>query len=245
MKKYLKLFTVILVSILVLTGCGKKTKTGSEPVKKDEFKDAIKNTFDGKNFSLNLTLEEEETAAIDAGSRLFETVKFDYYSNDNKESIHFNAYEKMTRITIAGPDVEEYTEEGYEVYKDGKYYSYSKLSDENKWTYTTGSTAEFDEISTDNVLKIFTSYNKVESDKEGYTKYDVNLDKEIIKEELGSASIKESTAYIKDGKLAIIYIKATTKEDSRTITMTYEISNVGEIKEIVVPDEVLKSAIEE
>lgn len=211
MKRSLKYFGLLLLTVLVITGCGKK-----DP--KDQLVDALKKTQKIESAAIKL----DGTGSIKASGMTVELsagAEGEFVLCKDVPAIHAKYNVNAMGQTMNG--------EAYLIVKDGKGYAYA--NDGKGWTVEE-TEFEFDEytkaIKEFREEKIDASYFKtvkeVKTDKKGYTKLEVTLDaeklnakleeemkKEEVKEEIGEVNYKLEkditfTAYLKNGYLAIV-----------------------------------------
>lgn len=261
MKKSLKYFSILLALVLVLTGCGKKDKKEeAKSSSSDDFAAAIEKTSNVKGFKMNLNADVKMSYQ---GTEIPMSIVMngDVYSDLENPSAHMNM--TMDMGALGGKQ----TMEMYTIVKDGQQYNYSNTN--NAWEVEK---QEFkkSEVNKDEILnkiKEAKGVEKVDSDKDGYTKYQVTVEASKINEALKSAgSITDSASnmevkndfkldvYVKDGYVSIISIdlgdmvkdllKSTGAEMDVTAKLTMEFSDFDKVSEITVPEDVVKNAKE-
>ena len=258
MKKSLKYFSLFLALILVLTGCGKKnsteTKTNSSESGNGTVEEAFTKTFDSKGCSLDGSMTMQMSAQ---GMSMDVTMKMkgDAYYGDTMSS-HITTDTSMMGMNQ--------TQETYTVVKDGEQYTYQK-SDNDGWEYTKAA-VKTSSLNKDQFLKYIKEAKenkKVDSDKEGYTKYEITLDSAKLASDLNLGDSMPAmdikfNVYVKDGYVSIIdmdlsdLLKSSMgdlssslgSDASLTAKLTIEFSNFGNVSEIVVPQDVISSAKE-
>ncbi len=255
MKKSLKFFSLLIALLVIMTGCDTTKKDA-----KGKLEDAIKKTSEAKGITLKLdasmeTSAEGTTMAVKLG------MNGDYY-NDDIPTSHFT-----TNVSLLGmsQEMEMYTE-----VKDGYNYTYTKSGD--KWTYTKTEYKKED-TSTEQIKKALDNAKTVKeekTDKKGYTKLVVTVDKDKINEAMKNENVSKlvdndtqinsditMNVYLKDGYVSIIemdlgnFLKdaLAASEDSSNAnmkaTITIEMSNFNKVDKISVPEDVTKNATEE
>lgn len=180
MKKALKYLSMLLVAVLVVTGCGKDNSKNSESnaEKNVSFEEALKNTLENTNmkFSVDATIEiSADGNSIDIMDP--SKVNFNFSGTvDSKNNVKGTA--KVTGIS----DGETETEYGdlYLDFANKKVYSatYENESDKKEWTVEKlESTDEVkNQLNDTNFLQYVKESKKVDSDKDGYDKYEVSID---------------------------------------------------------------------
>ena len=259
MKRSLKYFSILLAIILVLTGCGNNS-TSSKKDAKEQLNDAIKKTNEANSFSakFGLNLEASSNGSTMSASL---TGNGDFNLKDNTPSAHYTA-----NMSLFGMAQEI---EGYVTVKDNKVYTYSKS--EGDWTYST-SDYKAEDFSTEKINTLADNAKEVKSvksDKSGYTKLEVTIDKEKLNsstQDVDTSSLLGSdlkfdsdivvNVYLKDGYVSIVEIdladllKGVLSDDdntdlSLTAKVTIELSNFSKVSPITIPDDVLSNAKEE
>ena len=259
MKKGLKYFSLFLALILVLTGCGKKSSETKENKENGNvsIEDAFEKTFDAKGFSVNGTVSMK-MAVQGMNAEIKADIKGDVYKGENLSS-HL-----ITTATAIGMNTKAET---YTVVKDGEQYTYQKTDNEG-WEYAKSKvTDSFKKEDFVNALKEAKENKKVDSDKEGYTKYEVTFDTSKLTGKLNLGDLTSIPAmdltaniYVKDGYVSIISIDLSElykkmMSDSTTTgsiagsaditaSIYMELSNFGNVNEITVPQDVVSSAKE-
>lgn len=255
MKKSLKFFSLLIALLVIMTGCDTTKKDA-----KEQLEDAIKKTSESKGITLKLDASMEATAE---GTTMTVSLGMngDYYNDDTPTS-HFT-----TNVSLLGmsQEMEMYTE-----VKDGYNYTYTKSGD--KWTYTK-SEYKKEETSTEQIKEVLDNAKSVKeekTDKKGYTKLVVTVDKDKINEAMKDESISSLVSddtkinsditmnvYLKDGYVSIIEMDLgnvlkdalADSEDSSDAnvkaTITIEMSNFNKVDKISVPEDVTKNATEE
>lgn len=209
--KKLKYLVFLLITVLCVTGCGKKTDAAQE------LKDAFLKMKGTEAISLK--------ASITMGS---DEMKIPYVVDlsYSKDGMHMSA-----GVTLFGM---EQKEEIYMLKTGDEVYTYIYDMEEGMWSYTKGSTdlgtvdmddmpddKEIDET-IDKLIGAFDEVKKVKSDKDGYEKYEMSISKktllesakEDVENEEELKEIDESfkdfpdaltfTIYLKDGEVSII-----------------------------------------
>lgn len=231
--KKVKCLIVFLVSILCLTGC-------KEESPEKILENALAKMKDVKTY--------QEKVKMEVGSDLY--VQIIELVNEYAE----NSSHTRSLATLAGKKAEE---EIYTIKKDGKLYTYHNVNDKG-WTYSTINLEE--DSREESFAKLNTNYKsvkKVKSEKEGYTKLEVELDNSKAGEVLGSDNSLEGMdptknitleVYIKDGYIAIMkadFRNTLTEEYAQNITkysMSIEWSRYNKIKDFSIPSEIEKNA---
>lgn len=253
MKRSLKLFAILLVSLLVFTGCGKdeSTKKQSNEEALENVKTAIKNTLGDRNLSFKLTYDVTEKEDNDS-MKIDVVMDGNIYTKDNKEYFSYKSTNKIEEIIDGKKDTEESTAEGYEVYKEGNYYFYEMTSDDNKWTYVVDANGFLEELTAEFLSGQIKSVENVPTDrKDNFYLYTVELSKSFYSDFLGIDSDEAfTTVQVRNNKIEKVIIRVTPDTrpgvtKSEEIEFILEISNVGEVKEITVPEDVLEVATEE
>lgn len=200
MKKSLKYLGMFLLTVLILTGCGKKEERKAEDVLKEaEGKLEAANSYkiDVKvNMGMNVS-------GISANYDM--DMNYDVYYNDKDHKdlvLHY-----IVKIPMNNSEVESYVEQN-----GNKATSYMKSDDE--WKYTTEEASE--ELANLNINQFNFDYSSVryeESDKEGYKKIvatitsdDINKMIETLKPLLGESISDEDLNQLKDFKLDTDFI---------------------------------------
>lgn len=231
--KKLKYLSMLLITIICLTGCASK-----KPEKVLE--DALLKMKDVKTF--------KSSTKIEVGSDVYlQVINIDgeYTENISHET---------TNVSLVGNSGKEET---YTLQKDGKLYIYRSINGK-EWTYTVTKIEENSSLSSvKNIASNYKSLKKVKSDKKGYTKLEVVLDNTGAKEALGETSSMEgidptkdliANIYIKDGYIAFMKIdlrNTLTEDYAKDITkysMNFEWSNYNEVDEIEIPKEITENA---
>lgn len=252
MKRSLKFLSLLLMVMLVLTGCKKE-----DP--KKQLENALEKLEKAESVSLKLDADlsvsaEGTTMAIGLGLN-------GDYSLKTKAG-HFKANVSMFGMN---EESEMYMEE-----KDGYTYSYEK--DDEGWTYTKTAVTEDEKKETKaaDVLKEFKSVKEVKSDKKGYTKLEVVISKDKLNDTMkeneemvselvdGEMAINKDVTlnvYLKDGEIRFItldladLLKDAMGEEAASADMkaviTLELSNYNKNNDLKVPEEVTKNAKEE
>lgn len=255
MKKSLKFFSLLIAILVMMTGCN-TTKKGA----KEQLEDAIKKTSEVKGVTLKLDASMEATAE---GTTMTVNLGMngDYYNDDTPTS-HFK-----TNVSLLGmsQEMEMYTE-----VKDGYNYTYTKSGD--KWTYTK-SEYKKEETSPEQIKKVLDNAKSVKeekTDKKGYTKLVVAVDKDKINEAMKNENINELVSddtkvssdvtmnvYLKDGYVSIVEMDLgnvlkdalANSDDSNDANVkakiTIEMSNFNKVDKVSVPEDVTKNATEE
>ena len=195
MKKSLKYLGMFLLTVLMITGCGKKEERKAEDVLKEaEGKLEAANSYkiDVKvNMGMNVS-------GISANYDM--DMNYDVYYNDKDHKdlvLHY-----IVKIPMNNSEVESYVEQN-----GNKATSYMKSDDE--WKYTTEEASE--ELANLNIDQFDFDYSSVryeDSDKEGYKKIvatitsdDINKMIETLKPLLGESISDEDLNQLKDFKL--------------------------------------------
>ena len=272
MKKNLKYFGFLLLTLLVITGCGKK-----DP--KDQLIDAIKKTQQIDSTAIKVdgsgTIKTQGMTV-----ELAAEVEGELVIGKEAPAIHANY-----NLTAMGQNM---TGELYSVVKDGKGYSYA--NDGKGWKVSNSefkvdeykeAIKEFREEKVD--ASYFKTVKEVNTDRKGYTKLEVTLDaekinakleeemkKEEVKEELGNVDYKLEkditfTVYLKNGYIAIVEYdlsdiandlvktfggtlsgenSSNMPEMEVTAKITIELDKQNNISKVEVPEEVIKNAKE-
>ncbi len=260
MKKGLKYLSILFALILVITGCGKKDKKEeSKSASNDDFAAAVEKTSNVKGFKMNAKADIKVSAQ---GQEMPMSLSMngDVYSDLEKPSAHINGTIDLGALG-GKQDVELYTN-----VKDGKIYTYSKT--ENQWTvdtqdYNKEQTNKVNKEEILNKIKDAKEIEKVDSDKDGYTKYQIKVTADKINEALKTAGSAAGTdmkvdsdfkldVYVKDGYVSIISIdlgdlfkemlKSSGTNMDVTAKMTIEFSDFDKVSEIVVPESVVSTA---
>lgn len=250
MKKTIKYLSLLVITLLVVTGCGSK----KDP--KNVLEDALNNMRDVKSASI--------AAKFTVGMKSEEmTLNMDF-DVDGKYDENKNFYMKIKTSLFGFTE----NQEMYIIEKDGLTYTYT--GNDDGWTYTTEEASqlvplpdeEWDE-SIDELLGMIKEVKEEKTDRDGYTKLTVTLDKdkliEAMKEE--DEEIQDDiklegdltfNLYVKDGYIAIIEMdisdivnQATDDEVemNMTLKLTLELSDYNKIDAIVLPKEVEENAV--
>ena len=252
MKRSLKYFSLLLATLLVLTGCGSKKDA------KEQLNDALKKTGEAKSFSAkfevkgNLSAQGSSTSIGLSGTG-------DINLKDTP-SAHYTS-----KVSLLGMNSES---EGQAVVKDNKVYNYTK--EEDGWVYSTED-YKAEDFSTDKLNTLADNaktVKSVKSDKKGYTKLEVTIDKDKLSkstEGLNTADLVGTdlkinkdlvvNVYIKDGYVSIIEIDLAdllkdalsgtgTEDMSVSATVSVELTNFGKVSPVTVPEDVEKNAKE-
>ncbi len=231
--KKLKYLSMLLITIICLTGCSEKS-----PEKTLE--DALAKMKEVKTFKSSIQME--------VGSDLYSQV-----IHIDGEYAENTSHEK-TKVSLAGNAGEEET---YTLKKEGKFYVYSSINGK-EWTYTVTDIEEDSSInSIENIASNYKSLKKVESDKKGYIKLEIVLDNVGAKEALGETGSMEgmdptkdliANIYIKDGYIAFMKMdlrNILTEDYAKDITkysMNFEWSDYNKIDELAIPKEIIENA---
>ena len=274
MRKSLKYFGFLLLTLLVITGCSKK-----DP--KDQLTEAIKKTqkLESAAFKVDVTAEmkaEGKTAGLSG------TVSGEMLLGEKNADMHAKVSGKYNM----GKE-ESISMEAYAVTEDGKEVSYT-TEDGSKWAKAVT------ELNTDEYAKSlkefrekeldleFKSVKELSSDKKGYTKLEVVIDSKKMSEKMEEAK-KEAekndttkgfsstfdmfksdkditlTVYLKNGYVSIIEYDATEmlndllkglySEDQASKVevsgkISIELDKINNVSKIEVPEEVKKNAVE-
>ena len=274
MRKSLKYFGFLLLTLLVITGCSKK-----DP--KDQLTEAIKKTqkLESAAFKVDVTAEmkaEGKTAGLSG------TVSGEMLLGEKNADMHAKVSGKYNM----GKE-ESISMEAYAVTEDGKEVSYT-TEDGSKWAKAVA------ELNTDEYAKSlkvfrekeldleFKSVKELSSDKKGYTKLEVVIDSKKMTEKMEEAK-KEAekndttkgfsstfdmfksdkditlTVYLKNGYVSIIEYDATEmlndllkglySEDQASKVevsgkISIELDKINNVSKIEVPEEVKKNAVE-
>lgn len=255
MKKAVKYFSLLLAVMLVLTGCGKKDA-------KTTLDDAVKKMEDLESFNMKVTMDMSMEAE---GTTIAMNLGLNGGMNVKEEKGHMTMDISLFGMT---QKAEMYTET-----KDG--YTYTYTNSDDGWTYEKeakkddeSSKAEIEKF--EKMLEDSKTVKKVKSDKDGYTKLEVTIDKDAMNKAakensdlLGATGADTKnmefkqdvkfTVYIKDGYVAIIemdlsdILKESMKEaDSEeeynvSAKFSIELSDFNKVK-VSIPEEVTKNA---
>lgn len=257
MKKGLKFLSLFVALLIIMTGCDNTKKDA-----KSELEDAIKKTSEVKGVALKLDASMEASAE---GTTMTISLGMngDFYNADTPTS-HFK-----TNVSLLGmsQEVEMYTE-----VKDGYNYTYTKSGD--KWTYTK-SEYKKEEASTEKIKEVLDNAKSVKeekTDKKGYTKLVVTVDKDKINEAMKNENVSELVSddakvntditmnvYLKDGYVSIIEMdlgnvlkdaiadneNSNSTDSNVKAKITVEMNNFNKVDKISVPEDVTKNATEE
>lgn len=269
MKKTLKYFSMLLVVALVLTGCGKE-KTGENKENKSNntenvsFEEALKNTVSIKNFKYDISSELALTVNNEVKSKGKTTANG---SIDSKGNIHLNAVES----TMEDNEPENFNTEIYYDAANKKLYQldYEDSKEDGTWNVTNEDIDTTSNVDPTKVLEYVKESKKIDSDKDGYDKYEVTIDT-LKALNATDESLAEGVAlpnltiymYVKGkyisfisfdlgkvlsdsfGQLIAEFIDTdtTTPKVDLILKGTVELSGIGEVEEIVVPENVKKDA---
>lgn len=255
MKRSLKLLSLLLLLVVVMTGCGKK-----DP--KTQLENALEKMEDVKGVTLKMDANIEATSE---GTTMTMAIGMngDFYGEGKEAAGHYTA-----NISLFGmnQEVEMYTE-----VKDGYVYNYTKSED--GWTYTKNEykETEFEKDDLTEILDKAKTIKEEKSDKDGYTKLVVTVSKETINEAMKDESVASAldseesvelkedfsfNVYLKDGYVSIVEIdlgkvimdsmtSEETEGNDMKATLTVELTNYNKVEKITVPEEVTKNAKEE
>lgn len=252
MKKAVKYLSLLIMLLLVATGCGSK----KDP--KEMLKEALNNMKDMKSTAIKMDIE----MGINA-----EGLSLSMDMNvEGKMDEHGNTYSK-TSASMFGYNQ---TEEGYIINKNGFTYTYT--NDGEGWEYTVEDYVEDEELSDeeldkeiDKFLDTIKDIKEEKTDRDGYTKLVLTIDyakmNEILKETEETSEEVEFklekdmvlTIYIKDGYVAIIEMDVSDimnqamAEDginmNMTAKLTLELNDFNKVDTIVLPQEVEENAV--
>ncbi len=252
MKKRLKYLSIVILLLVMVTGCGIK-----DP--KTQLSDAIEKVNSAKSFNIkmdgNLSL-----AAQGAEVKGSVNISGDVNIENDEPSAHYTG---NISIPLLGGDQQL---EGYVKTKDGKVYTYSKT--DGDWTVEEEEYKKED-FSIDQIKETLDkakSIEKVDSDKKGYTKLVVTVSNSDINNAMNSVSDGELSSaqltddfkfnvYLKKGYLSIIEIDLTdmlsklmstetsnSSDTSASAKITIELSNFNKVDKITVPSDVENNA---
>lgn len=262
MKKGFKYLSLLFVVALVLTGCGKKdSKKESKENNNstEDFKNVVLKTFDAKGLDVKADMNiGMKISGMEVSIKM--NMNGQAYYGDNP-SAHYTI--KSSTMGV------ESTQEQYMVIKDGQQYTYQKV-DNKGWEYTKSAIGQVN--LKDNLKKVFDQakeIKEVNSDKDGYTKYEITVDGNKLSDTISKLDNNKSnaakvsdvkfTAYTKDGYVSIIEmdltdvvknIMSSTGAENQlasadmTGKVSIELSNHGKVNEITVPQDVTSSAKE-
>lgn len=257
MKKEFKFFGLLIALLVIMTGCESTKKDA-----KGELEDAIKKTSEVKGLALKLDASMEASAE---GTTMTVNLGMngDFY-NDNTPTSHFT-----TNVSLFGMSQ---TMEMYTEVKDGYNYTYTKSGD--KWTYTK-SEYKKEETSPEQIKKVLDNaktVKKEKTDKKGYTKLVVTVDKDKINEAMKNETVSNLVSndtkigtditmnvYLKDGYISIVEMdlgnilkdalanseNSNSNDANVKAKITIEMSNFNKVDKITVPEDVTKNATEE
>lgn len=241
--KKLKYLGVLLVAIILMTGCGKTNP-------KKDLENALSKFKDVDAISMNLEIKMG-TAEMKIPMKMELTAAKDF--------VHMNYSVSMLGQT-----------ESQEVYmrkKDDQVLQYQFDDQNNRWVYTTVESDTMDTVdkvtgeefekNIDEFMKLLKSVKKVKTDKEGYDKLEITVATKDIMEKVKESAetdeekkeIEESYkdapeeikfyAYLKDGELSSITVDASTMmEEGALLGMTiYDIT----IEVVAINDKVDKA----
>lgn len=237
-----------LIILLVITGCGSpKQQLERSIIKMKDMKSA---TVEIKADMEVPVLGQKLNAGLDITGDMINL------NDKNKMKTHLN-----TNVNF----LVNIKTESYSHIKDGYVYTYTKSND--KWKYNK---AKIEENNTENnfskediitMLETFKDVQASETDKEGYTKLLVTLNKDSInslynkyanKNTSNNINIEKdvvATIYLKDGYIAIIDMDLSDmiKNDKNDITahITISLSNINKVKDFDIPNEVVENATED
>ena len=252
MKKSLKYFSILIMILLVLTGCSEKKKeekTTDEEAQK-MLEAAITKMNDVENFAMNV----DATIGMSfEGSTISMDMKASYEYDDEG-----NEYGLMSMSFLGYEEIQE----SYAITKDGYLYTYMNDGEDN-WYYIKEETPTepTDEEENEQMLDMFKEIKIEDSDREGYTKIVVTVDAtkmtDIYEQEETDIILENDlvmNVYLKDGYISIIEFDASeimnqllSEEDfgmnmEVSAPMTIEITKIGQVEPIVVPNSILDSA---
>ena len=207
MKKYLKYFSLLLVVALVVTGCGNKKTENKDTINSESnvsLEEAIKNTFTEKSFKISSKTEFELSAEGVGAQAMNANASVELNGEiDKNNNMHAKISMKMTS------NGETDTEDG-EVYldvNDKKQYA----NNAGEWYYESLDEENIDmlnKINPEQVTKYIKESKKVDTDKEGYDKYEVSFDVLKALEEVAGDEIAEIKDAIEVPDLKInMYVK--------------------------------------
>lgn len=225
--------------ILLLVGCSATPKI--------ELEKAILKTKNIKSTSINIDLDME-IPVLNTKMGISANVNGDLVNLDKEMKTHLNT--NINFLVNLKSEVYSYIEDGY-------VHTYTKNN--NKWKYTKTKLEKSNNktISKDDLvsmLETFKDVKEVTSDKEGYTKLLVtlnkdslsNLYKKYITDDKFNITIEkdvEANIYIKDGYISIIDMDLSNviKNENTTLKITISLDNINKVKDFDIPEEVLKS----
>lgn len=232
-----------LIILLVLTGCGSP---------KQQLEGAIIKMKNMKSTSIDVKADME-VPVLGQKLKVSLNVNGDMVNLNSKNNIKTHLNTNMNLLVNINT-------ESYSYIKDDYVYTYTKNN--NKWTYTKSKIEDstnkinFSKEDIVNMLETFKSVEASESDKDGYTKLLVTLNKDSINELYNKYASDTSnkiniekdvvaTIYLKDGYISIIDMDLTDmiKSDSDiSAHITISLTNINKVKDFDIPNEVIESA---
>lgn len=252
-----KLLTLLLIFVLVVTGCSSKKENEEETELRKTFKTAVSNLENAESLSFNVKMN--------FGMKKGEVLETEEITTLSKYDKNSNAYMMMTQA-YEGTSI---TQEMYLIREDDLAHQYIKDTN-GKWNYSREQTIyQYGQSETNaqrelvGYLEAITLIEELESDKEGYTLIVGTIEKDNINKVIKALG-EDATLisqfypqedldiymYIKDGYIAIVEIDLSsalelflamtsqTEYEEPECFITYEISEYNSVKEIAVPDEV-------
>ena len=250
MKKVVKYLSLLIIVLLATTGCGSK----KDPKKMLE--DALNKMKDVKTMAMKVDIAVGMKAE---GMSLEMSMNVSGEVDENH-----NVYMKVGASLLGYNQ----SSETYMIHKDG--YTYNYTNDGEGWVYTVEEyegieelTAEEKNEEIDKFLDSIKEVKEEKSDKEGYTKLNVTIDKVKMNEMISDSqedvefNLEKDmvfNVYIKDGYIEIIEMdiselvnkimseNETEVNMNMTAKVTFELNNFNKIDSIVLPKEIEESA---
>ncbi len=253
MKKCLKYLGLLITLSLILTGCG------NDDAKK-QLDSAIKKMESVKSLAATADIELTTEASDDTMSMIF-NVDGTYYTDDKVNTSH--AKIKASLLGTSN-ETETYTE-----LKDGYLYNYTK--DNDGWVYTktkTPTNINNPKEQVVGIVKQFTKVRKQKSDKKGYDKLVVTIDKDKLSKVLDSGFLDSLTdsstsdlnisedlvidVYLKDDYISIVVfdlsdlfsdaMDANGLTGDIKMTVTLKLDKYNQVSKITIPEEIIKTS---
>lgn len=253
MLKKLKSLSLLLIIALVLTGCDQSSAEKKLKDARDKMQDVN---------AANIKMKADVNMAV-SGSNMSLIMSMDgaFQGTDKDAKTHMNM-----SVSLLG--MEQKTEMYSEI-KDDYIYNYVKNNDE--WSYTK---EKYTDVTINkqvaDMLQEFTSVKEEKTDKKGYTKLKVVLNKDKVNKMLNSSlmeammqnkidSLKiskdlEVTVYLKDGYISIMEFDLgdifkdlageELKDTDVDFKLSIELSDFNQVDKITIPEDVKKNAKE-
>lgn len=241
MKKIKYILPIIV--LLIMTGCFSP---------KVQLEKAILKMKNMENTSIDITANLS-VPVLTSSVNMDVNVKGDMVNLNDKDKVKTHLNTTMNFLINV-------SSESYTYIKDDYLYTYTKSNDE--WSYTKKKIEEDRNINVSkediiNLLETFKDVKKVDSDKKGYTKLLVTLNKDSLNDLLKKYANKELSSkinltndievgiHLKDGYISIIDMDlSNVLSDNVKAHVTISFSNINKVKDFDIPKEVIDTAKE-